>query len=125
MPGKVGRGKDKQYYPKLAYKSNRSVDDAIFLVLHTALEHLDRRDTYDRRFTDESPVFNTIIPWKLALKLQDLGLGTTICNWIMDLLMGRPRMVKIDYNTSSTLFLNTRVAQGLLPQSTAVLSVHI
>jgi len=33
---------------QFADRPNRSVDDAISLTLHTALEHLDRRDTYAR-----------------------------------------------------------------------------
>jgi len=37
----------------------RSVDDVISLTLHTALEHLDRRDTYARLlFIDYSSAFN-------------------------------------------------------------------
>jgi len=46
---------------------------------------------------DFSSVFNTIIPFKLILKLRDLGLATPICNWIMDFLTGTdPRRPSVD-----------------------------
>jgi hypothetical protein len=36
-----------------------------------------------------------------------MGLNTFPCNWILDFLMGRPQMVKVGNNTSTTLTLNT------------------
>jgi len=90
---------------QFAYRPNRSADDAISLALHIALEHLDRRDTYVRLLLiDFSSAFNTIFPSKLILKLRDLGLGTPICNWMME-------VVTIGSNTSSTLVLNTGAPQ--------------
>jgi len=66
---------------QFAYRTNRSVDDAISLTLHTAQEKLDRRDTYVRLlFIDFSSAFNTSVPSKMILKLRDLDLGTPICN---------------------------------------------
>jgi len=57
---------------QFGYRPNRSVDDAISLTLHTALEHRDRRDTYVRLlFIDFSSAFNAIAPSKLILKLSD------------------------------------------------------
>jgi len=37
---------DNSYPLQFTYRPNRSLDDAISPTLHTALEHLDRRDTY-------------------------------------------------------------------------------
>ena len=55
------------------YHPNRSTDDAISIVLHTALSHLDKRNTYVRMlFIDYSAVFNTIVPSKLITKLRTL-----------------------------------------------------
>ena len=42
-------------------------------------------------FIDYSSAFNTIEPTKLITKLSILGLNTSLCNWILDFLMGRPR----------------------------------
>ena len=45
------------------YCPNRSTDDAISIALHTALSHLDKRNTYVRMlFIDYSSAFNTIVP---------------------------------------------------------------
>ena len=45
---------------------NRSTDDAISVALHTALSHLDKRNTYMRMLLIEySSAFNTILPSKL------------------------------------------------------------
>jgi hypothetical protein len=71
---------------------NRSTDDSISIALHTSLSHFDKRNTYVRMlFIDYSSAFHTIVPTKLITKLRTLGLGTSICNWILDFLMGRPR----------------------------------
>ncbi|KAI4892705.1 hypothetical protein NFI96_013467 [Prochilodus magdalenae] len=65
----------------------RSTDDAIALTVHSALTHLDRKNTYVRtQFIDYSSAFNTIIPAKLIPKLTDLGLNSHLCNWVLDFL---------------------------------------
>ena len=59
---------------QFAYRPNSSTADAISLTLHTALSHLDQRDTYVRMlFIDYSSAFNTIVPLKLVTKLRALG----------------------------------------------------
>ncbi|KAI3354592.1 hypothetical protein L3Q82_019091 [Scortum barcoo] len=64
---------------QFAYRPNRSTEDAIALTLHTALSHLDQRDTYVRMlFIDYSSAFNTIVPSKLVTKLRDLGLNSAL-----------------------------------------------
>ena len=67
---------------QFTYRPNRFTDDAISIALHTALSHLDKRW--------ERAVFNTIVPSKLLNKLRTLGLDTSLCNWILDVLTGRP-----------------------------------
>ena len=70
-----------------AYRPNRSTDNAISISLHTALSHLDKRNTYVRMlFIDYSSVFNTIVPTKLITKIRTLRLNTSLCNWILDFL---------------------------------------
>ena len=61
---------------------------------------------------DYSSAFNTIVPSKLITKLRTLGLKTSLCNWILDFLMGRPQVVRVGNNTSATLILNTGAPQG-------------
>jgi hypothetical protein len=93
---------------QFAYHPNRSTDDAISIALHTALSHLDKKNTYMRMlFIDYSSAFT-----KLITKLTTLGLNTYLCNWILDLLMGLPQVVRVGNNTSATLILNTGAPQG-------------
>jgi hypothetical protein len=49
---------------------------------------------------------------KLITKLRTLGLNTSLCNWILDVLTGRPQVVRVGNNTSATLILNTGAPQG-------------
>ena len=54
-----------------AHRPNRSTDDAISIALHTALSHLDKRNTYViMLFIDYSSVFNTIVLTELIIKLM-------------------------------------------------------
>jgi hypothetical protein len=77
---------------QFAYHPNRYTDDAISIALHTALPHLDKRNTYVRMLLiDYCSAFNNIVPSKLINKLRTLGLNTSLCNWILDFLTGRPR----------------------------------
>ena len=53
-------------------------EDAIAITLHTALSHLEHRESYVRMlFIDYSSAFNTIIPDILVNKLSDLGTPPT------------------------------------------------
>ena len=59
---------------------------------HTALSHLDKRNTYvNMLFIDYSSSFNTVVPSKLITKLRTLGLKSSLCNWILDFLTAAPR----------------------------------
>ena len=59
---------------------------------YTALAHLDKRNTYVRMlFIDYSSAFNTIVPFKLIIKLEALGLNPILCNCVLDFLMVYPR----------------------------------
>ncbi|KAK6328491.1 hypothetical protein J4Q44_G00004690 [Coregonus suidteri] len=91
---------------QFADRPNRSIDDAISIALHTALTHLDKRNTYVRMlFIDYSSAFNTLVPSKLVTKLRTLGLNTSLCNWILDFLTGLPQVVREGNITSATLTL--------------------
>ena len=83
------------------------------IALSTVLSHLDKRNTDVRMlFIDYSSVFNTIVPSKLITKLRTLGLNTSLCNWILNFLTGRPRVLRVGNNTFATLILNTGTPQG-------------
>ncbi len=99
---------------QFAYRPNRSTDDAISQVLHSSLTHIDSKNgNYVKLlFIDYSSAFNTIVPTKLAVKLSDLGLNTSLCDWIQDFLTARPQVVKVGQFTSNSITLNVGAPQG-------------
>ncbi|KAK3541687.1 hypothetical protein QTP86_000755 [Hemibagrus guttatus] len=99
---------------QFAYRPNHSTDDAISTtVTNLSLTHCENKDAYVRMlFIDFSSAFNTIIPQHLTEKLGLLGINTSLCNWILDFLTGRPQSVGIGNSTSSTTRLNTGALQG-------------
>ena len=54
---------------------------------------------------------STPVPTKLITKLRTLGLNTSLCNWILGFLTGRPQVVRVGNNTSAPLILNTGAPQ--------------
>ncbi len=99
---------------QFAYRPNRSTDDAISQVLHSSLTHIDSTNgNYVRLlFIDYSSAFNTIVPTKLAVKLSDLGITSSLCDWIQDFLTARPQVVKVGQFTSNSITLNVGAPQG-------------
>ncbi len=99
---------------QFAYRPNRSTDDAISQVLHSSLTHIDSKNgNYVRLlFIDYSSAFNTIVPTKLTVKLSDLDLNTSLCDWIQDFLTARPQVVKVGQFTSNSITLNIGAPQG-------------
>ena len=57
-------------------------------------------------FIDYSSAFKTVLPHKLTSKLQNLGLNSTLCDWLSDFLTGRPQSVRIGNITSNSLVMN-------------------
>ncbi len=99
---------------QFAYCPNRSTDDAISQVLHSSLTHIDSKNgNYVRLlFIDYSSAFNTKVPIKLAVKLTDFGLNSSLYDWIQDFLTGRPQVVKMGQFTSNSITLNVGSPQG-------------
>ena len=63
-------------------------------------------------FIDYSSVFNIIVPSKLIIKLEALDLNPFLCNWVLDFMTGRPQVVKVGNNISTSLTHNTGAPQG-------------
>jgi gmma-aminobutyric acid receptor subunit gamma len=59
-----------------------------------------------------SSAFNTIVPSKLIIKLEALGLNPALCNWVLDFLTGCTQLVKVGNNTFTSLIFNTEAPQG-------------
>ncbi|KAI3376792.1 hypothetical protein L3Q82_000392 [Scortum barcoo] len=110
---------------QFAYRPNRSTEDAIALTLHTALSHLDQRDTYVRMlFIDYSSAFNTIVPSKLVTKLRDLGLNSALCDWILNFLTRQTPGCADGQHHILHPDSEHRRPPGLCAQPSAVLPVH-
>ncbi|KAI4878032.1 hypothetical protein NFI96_008451 [Prochilodus magdalenae] len=94
---------------QFTYRRNRFTDDAITYLLHTTLSHLDaERGNYVKMlFVDYSSAFNTIIPSTLTVKLEDLGLHSSLCRWISNFLTDRTQTVRVGKHVSPTLTLST------------------
>ncbi len=98
---------------QFAYRTNRSVDDAVNIGLHFILQHLDRPGTYERiLFVDFSSAFNTIIPDTLQNKLTQLSVPTSICRWITSFLTDRQQLVRLGKYSPSTRTISTGAPQG-------------
>ncbi|KAK3523195.1 hypothetical protein QTP86_021749, partial [Hemibagrus guttatus] len=80
--------------------------------------------------------FNTVIPQHLIEKLKLLDLNTSLCNWILDFLTGRPQSVRIGNSFSSTTTVSTGAQSDHSPlfidrspveiiKSTKFLGVHL
>ncbi len=63
-------------------------------------------------FIDYSSAFNTKVPIKLTLKLTDLGLNSSLSNWIQNFLTGRPQAMNVSQFTSNSITLNVGASQG-------------
>ncbi|KAI5108323.1 gastrula zinc finger protein XlCGF28.1-like [Silurus meridionalis] len=108
---------------QFAYRPKCSTDDAISTTLNLALTHLDNKDSYVRMlFIDFSSAFNTIINQHLIEKLNLLGLNTSFCNWILDILTGRPHKQPAQSDQSP---LNIDGCSVEIVKSTKFLVVHL
>ena len=79
----------------------------------SVLEHLDSPNTYARIvFIGYSSAFNTIIHEKLFSKLRQLSINSQMCRWILNILLDRPQVVKVNTLLSQPLILSTGAPQG-------------
>ncbi|KAK3547969.1 hypothetical protein QTP70_001637 [Hemibagrus guttatus] len=110
---------------QFAYRPNRSTDDAISTTLHLSLTHLENKDTYVQMlFIDFSSAFNTIMPQHMTEKLRLLGINTSLCNWILDFLTGRPQSIQDREQHLQHHHTEHWSPSGLRAQSTAVHPAH-
>ena len=103
---------------QFAYKSKRSVEDAILLFTNNVYSHLDVPKSYVRTlFIDFSSAFNTIQPHLLIPKLLNMGLNKCTSLWILEFLTQRPQFVYLKSDNdvtcqSSIIITNTGAPQG-------------
>ena len=98
---------------QFAYRSKRSVDDAILIFTNNIYKHIDTPRNYCRTlFVDFSSAFNTIQPHILASKLVNLNLNKKLILWIIDFLTHRCQYVKLNNVQSKIIYTNTGAPQG-------------
>ena len=59
-----------------------------------------------------APLLILSFPRNWYKKISNLGLGSSLCMWILDFLSNRPQNVWMGKHSSSTLILNTGTPQG-------------
>ena len=96
---------------QLAYRTNRSVDDAILQVLNSIYSHLEKPGTCIRLVYDFSSAFNTIQPHVLSEKLLNMNVQASTIMWILAYLTNHPQFVKCSQNA------NLAVTRNLLLQN--------
>ena len=95
------------------YRSGRSVEDAILLLLNNMYEHLDRPKSVVRTlFLDFSSAFNTIKPTILIDRLKELHVNYNIISWIYQFLTNRTQYVKFHNFVSDPITTYTGSPQG-------------
>ena len=88
---------------QFAYRTKRSVDDAILIFFDNIYRHLDIPKHYCRvLFADFSSAFNTIQPHMLLPKLNNLKVDKNIIAWVHDFLTNRQQYVKLSNVKSSS-----------------------
>ena len=98
---------------QFAYKEGKSVEDAVNVLLHTVLSHLDSGKNYTRLlFVDFSSAFNTMQPHILLKRLYDMNVNSKLIQWIYSYLTSRPQYVKLKNVKSDVLVTNTGAPQG-------------
>jgi hypothetical protein len=79
---------------QFAYRPNRSTDDAIACTLPYSTW---RRGIPMSEFCSLTSAqhLTPLVPSSLVIKLETLGLDPALCNWVLDLLTGRSKVVKV------------------------------
>ena len=98
---------------QFAYRSGRGVEDAIAVLLHKLLKHIETPSHYARiLFADFSSAFNTMQRHILIEKLQNVQVPTELVQWTLDFLSDRRQRVKVGDTLSPELTTNTGAPQG-------------
>ena len=105
---------------QFAYKSKRSVDDAVSVFTNHIYSHVDTPKAYCRTlFVDFSSAFNTIQPKILIQKLLKMNINKHLCAWIFEFLTNRPQYVRFQLNTT-VFYSSNRIINIGSPQGTCI-----
>ncbi len=94
-------------------KENRSTEDALNIMTHFILKHLENPVAYVRvMFMDLSSAFNTLLPDIVLFKLKQMKVNPYLIKWYYAFLTGRQQQVKINSTFSDILVTNVGAPQG-------------
>ena len=93
---------------QFAYRQNRSTEDAIAILLHSALELLEKKNSYMRMLFITAPPSTRFSPVHSSVNSNSLGLSNSLCNWVLTFLTNRTQAVRLGNYTSTTLSLINR-----------------
>lgn len=80
---------------------------------HRVLFYTKNKETYVRlMFLDCKSAFNSIIQQKLVSMMAELWIPSSMCNWILLFLTGRPERIRKNNKKFSTIILNISSLQG-------------
>ncbi|KAF7644165.1 hypothetical protein LDENG_00226570 [Lucifuga dentata] len=100
---------------QLAYKNNRNTSDALNIVSHLILKHLENRTSYVRLlFIDFSSAFNTMLPQVLLGKLKQMEVNPYIIKWYHSFLVDRQQQVKVNSTLSELQTISVGAPQGCI-----------
>ena len=104
---------NEQMSDQFAFKPTGSTTAAIIELLHIVLSMLDQGNDYVRCILiDYSKAFDVVNHEILLQELSNLGLTSSIFNWIADFLTGRSQAVKLGDIISAFLFITRSIVQG-------------
>ena len=94
---KAGITSDSVYKKKWSDVADAKLQDCFAItdwnMFRDSSDGIEENTTSATGFIDYTSAFNTIVPSKLITKLRILGINTSLCNWILDFLMGHPQVV--------------------------------
>ena len=110
LKAEIGPKLDPQQF---AYRQGRGTDDAITGITHLALKHLEAPGAYARLlFIDFSSAFNSLQPYLLIKKMNQMSVSPSIIKWFHSFLTQRTQNVRVNSTFSDSKVISTGAPQG-------------
>lgn len=99
---------------QFAFQENKSTSDAVLILLHLVLRHLDNNSRNYARvlFLDFASAFNTMVPDVLINKMLSLNIPKYLCLWTLNFLLDRLQYIKHSEGITTCKRINTGSPQG-------------
>ena len=94
------------------FQANDSTVNQLLEIYNIIISNLDKGNEISFIFCDISKAFDKVSHQGLLIKLQNIGIGKTLCNWINNYLTNRKQSVILDGFKSTDLNIEAGVPQG-------------